>query len=298
MSISYVFQKVHTKIGLYAEFVKFEHTIFALPFAMASAILATSGWPSLSTLSWLLLAMVTGRTYGMGLNRLIDRHIDAKNPRTASRSLPSGRLKRMEAWGLTLGSLLLLIVATFQLPFICRQLLPIAIFALTLYSYTKLFSWVCHWVLGFSLGCAAIGGWVAVSGQWSWIAVVWGACVMFWVAGFDLLYACQDEAFDRQEHLYSVPACFGVANAITLSRCCHVLTIVFMAMFLVLYHHGNISHLHPVFWGILPLSMGLLFYEQNLVRPNDLSHINEAFFLVNGFLSILVFFILLLSKLL
>lgn len=295
MSLLVACSKITTKIALYAEFVKLEHSVFALPFALSAAILATSAWPNGSVLLWLLLAMVGGRAYGMGLNRLLDRHIDAKNPRTAVRSLPAGRLKLIEAWALTFVSLAVLIMATFQLPLICRQLLPIAIAVLTLYSYTKRFSWLCHWVLGLSLGCAAIGGWVAVSGQWSWIAVVWGACVMFWVAGFDLLYACQDADFDRHEHLHSVPARFGVSNAILASRFCHVITVVLMALFLSLYH-SNVS-LNAVSWGIVPLTAGLLIYEQSLVKADDLSRINEAFFLVNGFLSIAVFGILLAAKL-
>jgi 4-hydroxybenzoate polyprenyltransferase len=283
-------QRLQEKVALYADFVKFEHSVFALPFALSATLLATGpiNWPHPIDLLWIVLAMLGGRTYAMGFNRLVDRHIDAQNPRTAVRALPAGKLKLLEAWAITVLSLVVMTLATMQLPPLCLQLLPLAILIMTVYSYFKRFSWLAHFVLGLALGCGAIGGWVATTGVLPIRAVVWGVCILFWVAGFDLIYACQDAEFDRQKGLFSIPACFGVDTALWLSRLCHVATIVGMAAV-----GWKLGWVGPAYWVAVALSALLLAYEQSLVRPNDLSRVNEAFFLVNGVLSIVVFLLIL-----
>ena len=187
------------KVKEYAELVKFEHTVFALPFALSSMLLAVQPgtWPSIWTLLWVLLAMVGGRTYAMALNRLVDADIDAKNPRTENRSIPAGRVKKSETWVLIILSAILLTLATFQLPLVCQQLLPVAFFLLTLYSFVKRFSSLAHLVLGIALGSSAVGGWLAVTGEIAWLPIIFGFTVVFWVSGFDVIYACQDIEFDR-----------------------------------------------------------------------------------------------------
>ena len=192
-----------SRLGEYADLVKFEHTIFALPFALSAMLLAApaNAWPSPLTVLWVVLAMVGGRTYAMGLNRLIDAHIDGQNPRTQNRSIPAGRVSHKEAWMLILSSAALLIFAAFQLPVICQQLLPVAFIFLTIYSYMTLFSPLAHRVLGVALGSSAVGGWLAVTGQLTWLPVFFGFAVVFWVAGFDIIYACQDYDFDQSAGL-------------------------------------------------------------------------------------------------
>lgn len=278
------------KLFLYADFVKFEHSIFALPFALSATLLATGpiNWPHPLQLLWIIIAMIGGRTYAMGFNRLVDRHIDAKNPRTAVRALPAGKMSLLEAWAMTLFSLGLMILATAQLPPLCMTLLPLAVLIMTIYSYFKRFSWLAHFVLGLALGCGAIGGWVGITGILPIRAMVWGLCILFWVAGFDLIYACQDVDFDRQQGLFSVPARFGIDTTLWLSRLCHVMTII--GMMAVGWKLGWVG---AGYWIAVALSAGLLAYEQSLVRSNDLSRINEAFFLINGLLSIAVFILIL-----
>ncbi len=280
------------KLKLYADLVKFEHTIFALPFAMSAVLLASaSQWPSFQVVLWVILAMVGGRTYAMGLNRIIDHEIDGRNPRTQNRTLPAGRMKRAEAWMLTLLSLALMVLATAQLPVLCLYLLPLAIAILSVYSYIKRFSNLCHFVLGLALASSAIGGWIAVTGTMTLPAILFGLAVLFWVAGFDMIYACQDTDFDRKAGLYSVPASFGVAHALTFSRACHVLTVICLSLV------GWWLGLGIFYWVAVALTAGMLLYEQSLVSETDLSRVNEAFFNVNGIISVGVFLLILLDKL-
>lgn len=281
----------------YADLVKFEHTIFALPFALSAMLLAMPGpqWPSFLTVLWVVLCMVGGRTYAMGLNRLIDAHIDGQNPRTSNRSIPAGRVNRKEAWGLILASGLLLTLATSQLPVICIQLLPVAFLILTVYSYMKLVSPLAHLVLGVALGSSAVGGWLAVTGQLAWQPVIFGFAVVFWVAGFDIIYACQDVEFDEEAGLKSIPVALGLDGALKLSRLFHVFTVGLLVLFAL----G-----HPVglfFWLAIFLTAGMLVYEHWLIRgdgrsPIRLDKVNEAFFNVNGRISLGVFLLVLLDK--
>ena len=286
------------RLAEYAELVRFEHTIFALPFALSAMLLATPGsqWPSFFTVIWVILCMVGGRTYAMGLNRLIDARIDGQNPRTQNRSIPAGRVSKKGAWCLTIVSGLLLLLATWQLPFICRLLLPLAFLILTVYSYMKLFSPLAHLVLGIALGSSAVGGWLAVTGELAWQPVVFGFAVVFWVAGFDVIYACQDYEFDQKAGLKSIPVALGLDRALSLSRLFHLLTVALLVGFAL----G-----HPVglfFWVAILMTAIMLIYEHWLIRGDELSPIrlekvNEAFFTVTGRISLAVFFCVLADKL-
>jgi 4-hydroxybenzoate polyprenyltransferase len=270
------------KIQHYADLVKFEHTVFALPFALSAVLLASGPqWPSLNVVLWVVLAMVGGRTFAMGMNRIIDINIDGKNPRTQNRALPAGRVKIAEAWGLSILALILMVVATFQLPVICRQLLPIALAILILYSYVKRFSNMAHLVLGLALGSSAIGGWIAVTGELSWTALLFGLGVLFWVAGFDIIYACQDVDFDRSHGLFSIPASWSIKTGLRISRVFHVFTVLCLIA---------VGLLHPyisgIYWGAVGLVAFMLYYEHTLVSDKDLSRVDEAFFMVNGQISL------------
>lgn len=284
-------QAFNRQLAAYAELVQFEHTIFALPFALSAMLLATPlhQWPSVWTFFWIVLAMVGGRTYAMGLNRLIDATIDGKNPRTQGRSIPAGRVTRIKAILLVLAAATLFTLATFQLPLICRLLLPVAFVVLTIYSYVKLFSPLAHLVLGVALGSSAVGGWLAVTGLLSWPPVIFGLAVAFWVAGFDIIYACQDYTFDCAEGLKSIPAALGLRQALWVSRAFHAITIGLMVLFACLYPVSG--------WGFqaaIALTAGMLLYEHWLIRGDDqnplrLDKVNAAFFNVNGRISIGVF---------
>lgn len=282
-----------SKLAEYAELVKFEHTIFALPFALSAMLLASpyGEWPSVMTLFWILMAMVGGRTYAMALNRLIDASIDGANPRTKSRSIPAGRVKKLEASVLVLIAGLLLAVATFQLPPLCQTLLPVAYFILTIYSFVKRFSSLAHLVLGVALGSSAVGGWLAVTGELSWLPVIFGFAVVFWVSGFDVIYACQDYDFDKDAGLHSIPVALGIPGALILSKVFHVLCVALLMTFGFLYSATGICY-----WIATALTALMLLYEHRLVSPQNLSKINEAFFTVNGRISMSVFLLILLDK--
>jgi 4-hydroxybenzoate polyprenyltransferase len=278
------------KIADYAELVKFEHTIFALPFALSAMLLACpkAVWPSPVTLLWIVLAMVGGRTYAMALNRLLDATIDAKNPRTQTRAIPAGRVKPWEGWVMAAVSFGILLGATMQLPVLCLHLLPIAWALLTGYSFMKRFSSLAHLVLGLALGASAIGGWVAVTGQLTGLPVLFGVAVMAWVAGFDVMYACQDQAFDQAEGLHSIPAWLGITKSLWISRGLHVLAVGCLLGFWGWYNavNGGINALFGVAIGTMAC---LLFKEHRLVSPTDLSRLDEAFFAINGQISLLIF---------
>lgn len=291
---------LNERLSEYADLVKFEHTIFALPFALSSMLLATppNQWPHWTTVFWVGLAMVGGRTYAMGLNRLIDVDIDGKNPRTQMRSIPAGRVSSREAWLLILASAALLTFATFQLPLICRLLLPLAFLVLTLYSYVKLFSSLAHLVLGFALGSSAVGGWLAVTGVLSWPPVIFGSAVVFWVAGFDIIYACQDFEFDQKARLKSIPVALGIHRSLWVSRFFHLMTVLLLTGFALLYPHTGLF-----FWLAILMTAGMLVYEHCLIKgdgktPVRLEKINEAFFNINGKISLGVFVCVALQKIL
>ncbi len=271
------------KTRLLMENVKFEHSIFALPFAYLGMILAAKGLPSLSQFVWITVAMVGARTFAMSVNRLADRPEDARNPRTARRPLPLGLLR---PWEVTLSAVVALAVTAFaawQLNPLALMLLPLAALILAGYAFTKRFTWLCHFILGLADGGAPFGGWIAVTGTLSWEPLLLCLAVAFWVGGFDLIYACQDVEFDRANGLHSVPARFGIAASLTQARVWHTLTVFLLAGV------GVMDGLRWPYWLGLAGAVGLLAYEHSLISPRDLSKLNMAFFNVNGYLAVLVF---------
>ncbi|MEW5821758.1 MAG: UbiA-like polyprenyltransferase [Cyanobacteriota bacterium] len=272
---------ITTRIKEYSDLVKFEHSIFALPFTLSGMLLSvTNKWPEPIIFAWVIIAMVGGRTAAMALNRIIDKNIDKLNPRTENRAIPAGRIKVSKALWLTIISLLLMILAVLQLPLICIYLLPVAIFIIIIYSYTKRFTVFSHFVLGFVLGSASIGGWLAVSGKITLPSILWGAAITFWVAGFDIIYSIQDEDFDKEQNLYSLPAKIGIAKSLFVSRSCHVLTVLLLFIMCFMLSTGTFIWLATLFTAVM------LIYEQSLISANDLSKVNVAFFNINGFISI------------
>ena len=290
-----------SKLLDYASLVKFEHTVFALPFALTGLLLANPmpALPQVETVIWVLLAMIGGRTYAMGLNRIADAKFDALNPRTASREIPSGKVSILEAWGLTLVALGVMMFAVFQLPLLCQQLLPLAILILTLYSYTKRFTSLCHLVLGLALGASAIGGWLAQTGDWQGgLSLGFGVGVALWVMGFDIIYACQDADFDTAHQLYSIPVKIGVASALRLSRWIHGASVLALLAFAWQYSHSAYGFIGWGFCLALSVMSVLLVLEHRLVSADDLSRGNQAFFTLNGQISVGFFILVLLERLL
>jgi 4-hydroxybenzoate polyprenyltransferase len=274
---------VFKKIRIFLEMIKFEHTIFALPFAYVGAFLTGRGISDLHGLLWITLAMVGARTAAMSLNRIIDRHLDAKNPRTAGRALPKGLLSTAEVWIYVFLSFVLLLYAARQLSPLAFRLFPIAVLVLSTYSFTKRFSWTCHLFLGAALGLAPLGSWIALTGRFDLAPVLLALGVLFWVAGFDIIYACDDYDFDRKEGVYSIPARFGIKKALTVSAAFHIIApLLFLASGLVL----NLGVFYLAGVGI---AVAILFRQHTLVRPDDLSHAGVAFFNMNGILSIVIF---------
>jgi len=279
-----------TRLRTFLDMVRFEHTIFALPFAYLGMVLAanlpsTEGirLPTLFQFVWITVAMAAARTLAFAVNRYADRAYDARNPRTANRPIPTGRLSP----GATLGyggvALLILALAAWQLNDLALKLLPGALALLVGYSYTKRFTWLSHWILGATDGLAPAGAWVAVRAAVDLPAWLLWLAVTFWIAGFDLIYACQDTAFDRAEGLHSVPARFGNAVALRLAQVNHALTVLALAGI------GGIMGLGWVYWVGLAGVAGLLIYEHSIVSPADLSKVNVAFFNVNSYIAIIIF---------
>ena len=277
----------------FLNFVKFEHSIFALPFALSGTILASqTGFPEIQTIFWIVLAMVSARSLAMSLNRIIDKDIDLKNPRTKDRELPSGKMSYMQGILFSVLSLFVLIISSLQLPKLCLYLLPVAVIWFYIYPYTKRFTAFSHLWLGIALGASVIAGWIAVTGTInSFIPILLGFAVTFWVAGFDIIYACQDYNFDKENKLFSIPAKYGIKNSLIVSRSFHILTIVFLVFLGLIISPSYIYWLSVIFVG------GMLLYEQSLVKHNDLSKVNIAFFTINGWVSIGFFVFILLEKL-
>ncbi len=272
------------RVRVFLEAIKFEHTIFALPFAYLGMVLAARGWPTLHQFVWITIAMTSARTLAMAVNRVADLEYDACNPRTASRPLVRGELTPTQVWLAAAISLVVFLFSAWQLnPFVFK-LAPLAVVALVGYSYTKRFTWLTHWWLGLTDGAAAAGAWAAVTASLShptpWL--LWLA-VTFWIAGFDLIYACQDVEFDREVGLHSVPARFGIPVALRAAQLSHAVTV------LSLVGVGLVEGLGWPYWVGLAVVVGLLAYEHSLVKPHDLSKVNVAFFTVNGYISVITF---------
>jgi 4-hydroxybenzoate polyprenyltransferase len=273
----------------FASLVKLEHTVFALPFAYVGMLLALGAVPSAQDWVWVTVAMVGARTLAMGLNRLIDAELDARNPRTATRELPSGALSRAQVAGLCLAALALFLVAIFQLDPLVRWLWPVPVAFFVVYPYLKRVTWLCHLWLGASLGLAPVGAWVAVTGELPWEAWTLGAAVALWVAGFDLFYSLFDLEHDRAEGLHSWATRFGERGVFVGARLHHAGTVALLAATALGVGAGVLHWL-----GIVAVA-ALLAYEHSLVRPGDLRRLNAAFFTVNGVISIVFFCFVLLD---
>jgi 4-hydroxybenzoate polyprenyltransferase len=264
----------------YGRMIRFTHSVFALPFALASvALAARGGGITAGQAFWIVVAMVSARSAAMGFNRLADQGIDARNPRTASRELPRGLLSRREAWAFVWASAAVFVLAAARLNPLCLALAPVALAIVLGYSYTKRFTAASHLVLGLSLAVAPVGAWLAVRGRLEAAPLVLGLAVVLWVAGFDTIYACQDVEFDRSEGLRSIPASVGVARALAVARALHVLAV---AALLGLYW---LAPLHGLYLGGVAVVAALLAYEHTLVRPDTLSRVMQAFNL-NGWVSL------------
>jgi len=272
-----------SKLWTTLEMIKFEHSVFALPFALTGAMLAVGGWPSWRQLFWITVAMVGARSAAMAFNRIADREIDAQNPRTQARALPAGHLSLRFAAGFTVAAAALLVLAAWELNPLAFKLSPVALALLLLYSYTKRFTLLSHVVLGACLGLSPVAAWIALRGDVSASVILLGVAVTLWVAGFDMIYACQDVAFDGYMELHSVPKRFGVAAALYASAALHVLMLGLLVVV------AGMSGLGWIALGGLVAVAALLAYEHLLVKPSDLSRLNAAFFTVNGYISILFF---------
>jgi 4-hydroxybenzoate polyprenyltransferase len=269
--------------------IKFEHSVFALPFAFLGALLAAhpavggaGGWPTARQILWIVVAMVAGRSAAMAFNRIADRGYDALNPRTAQRELPTRQLSLGFTWAFTLVAAAALVFAAWQLNLLAFQLSPLVLAVLFFYSYTKRFTVLTHWVLGACLGMAPAGAWIAVRGSLDWEILPLSLAVLCWVAGFDIIYACQDVEFDRKTGLFSLPARIGIAGALWVSRALHVLMLGLLLWLALQAALGLLA-----FTGLAVVAV-LLAYEHSLVKADDLSRVNAAFFTVNGYISILL----------
>ncbi len=266
------------------EMIKIEHTLFALPFALLGAVLAARGLPSGRVLFWILIAMVGARSAAMAFNRLVDRRFDAANPRTATRAIPAGLLSVQFVTLFVVASSALFFLAAAMLNRLTLWLAPIALGSVLFYSYTKRFSPLCHLVLGWCLSIAPTGAWIAVRGAIdSPVPLLLSLAVMLWTAGFDILYACQDKEFDQRQGLRSIPQSLGIANALLISRLLHLF------MFTTLLWVFVITGLHWIGFVGLLATAALLVYQHSLVKANDLSRLNMAFFTTNAYVSIILF---------
>src|SRR5579864_8455022 len=279
-----------SRIRTVLEMIKFEHSIFALPFALTAALLAArtvhanSGgpaWPTWQQIAWIVVAMVGARSFAMTINRIADLRYDAANPRTQNRALVTGALTVPFAWAFTFLSAALLVVAAWRLNRLALELSPVALAVLFFYSYTKRFTSWSHLVLGFCLGISPAAAWIAITGTLDWRMLILCAAVTLWVGGFDVLYGCQDVEFDRRAGLHSIPKRFGIARALLMARGMHVVMVALLA-----WLAASFALPWPAWAGIAVVA-ALLAYEHSLVKPDDLSRMNAAFFAVNGYISLL-----------
>lgn len=271
------------KIGILLEMIKFKLTVFAMPFAFTGAFLAARGVPRPHVIFWIVLAMVGARTCAMGFNRIVDAKFDGANPRTAERALPAGEVKMVEAWAMIILAGIVFFVSCHQLNPLTMAIAPFALSLTLFYSLTKRFTSFCHLILGVALAISPLGGWVAVAGNLTHYPLVLSAGVLFWVAGFDTIYACLDADFDRKSGLYSLPARLGRERAFRLAVLFHALAFLFFTLTGVQYGLNYIYYI-----GII-LTAGALFYQHIIVNPRDLSRIKAAFFSMNGFISLTLF---------
>jgi len=284
---------IFSKAVDYSRMIKIAHTIFALPFALAAVVLAYPEYPvKLSGLFWILVAMVSARSAAMGFNRIADAEIDAKNPRTSIREIPKGVISLKEAYAFVILSSAVFIFAAAMLSRLCFWLSFPVLCVFFFYSYSKRFTWLAHLILGLAIGMAPMGVWIAISGEASWKIGILSLALLTYIAGFDILYACQDIDFDKKEGLHSIPSKFGVCRAMRISTLLHIISVVCLAS---LYWQFALSSAYLVVVGIIAL---LFIVEHTLVNPDDLSRIDMAFFHVNSAISVLVFIAVLAGALL
>jgi 4-hydroxybenzoate polyprenyltransferase len=274
-----------SRIRTVLEMIKFEHSVFALPFALTGALLAARSkfhsWPSLRQVLWIVVAMVAARSAAMTINRIVDLRYDSWNPRTKMRALATGALSVSFAWTFTSIAIAVFFLAAWQLNSLALKLAPVALAILFFYSYTKRFTSWSHLFLGFALGISPAAAWIAVTGSFDWRMLILCAAVTLWVGGFDVLYACQDVEFDREAELFSVPKRFGIANALLIARVMHAGVVILLSWLAL-----GFGLPWPAWVGIAVVA-ALLGYEHSLVKANDLSKLNAAFFTVNGYISML-----------
>lgn len=279
------------KITDYLRMIKFSHSVFALPFAFTGALLAAGGIPTIRQIFWITIAMFGARSGAMGMNRIIDKKIDALNPRTKDRELPSGVIRSGEALFFTIAAFAIFLTASYNLNPLCFTIAPFAIAVIILYPFTKRFTWLCHVVLGIAISFAPFGAWAAVRGTVDPEIFPLVIAVLFWVAGFDLFYALHDMDFDKEQSLYSVPSRFGIRTTLWTAWVFHLITVL---MLLLLVSIFNLSAIYV--FGVL-VATAMLLYEHSLVKPTDLSRLDMAFFNMNGYISITVFVFTLLNYL-
>jgi 4-hydroxybenzoate polyprenyltransferase len=273
-----------SEVAKFGRMIKFEHTLFALPFAMAAAAIAARGHGiSVVRLFGIVVAMAGARTAAMGFNRIVDRHIDAKNPRTAKREIPAGAISVRAAWAMTLAATAVFVGAAAALGPLCLALSPVALFFLYGYSFTKRFTALCHLFLGLAIASGPAGAWIAVRGDFGWAPGLLMIAVGSWIAGFDILYALADRDFDRTAGLHSIPARFGVGGALAISALFHLVTVGALLALTAVAHLGA-----PYLTGVVVVT-ALLIYEHAIVRPSDLSRLDVAFFTLNGYVSVAFF---------
>lgn len=264
--------------------IKFEHTLFALPFAYLGMILGAKGLPDLPVFILITIAMVGARTYAMALNRLFDLDLDKRNPRTKDRALPKKTVTKIEAICLTFAALILFFAAVYLLPPLCLKLWPAVIIPMTFYSLAKRFTWLCHFLLGTCLGLAPLGSWIAVNGNMPNAGIyILGLAVMFWTAGFDIIYSCQDHTFDRKENLHSAPVRFGIRTSLNITKALHAITVILLVSCGIYFSLGMVYYLGMAIVAVF------LIYENTIISENDMSRVNAAFFTANGFVSIIAF---------
>ncbi len=270
------------KLKIILEMIKFEHTIFALPFAIMSAFIASGGLPSLPKLGWILVAMVGARSCAMAFNRLADAEIDSENPRTAMRAIPAGLITKGVVWVFTLVSAGLLVFAAWRLNPLAFALSPVALAVIMGYSYTKRFTSLSHFWLGLALSISPVGAWIAIQGRFDWTPIILCCVVLLWTAGFDIIYACQDVNFDKKHGLHSIPARLGIRWALWVSSALHVVAVLLLFCIPLLTELGLFYYIGV---GIVIL---IFIYEHAIVKPNDLSRVNLAFFTLNGMISLVL----------
>jgi 4-hydroxybenzoate polyprenyltransferase len=275
---------MYRKLSLILEDIKFEHTLFALPFALMSAFIAAGGVPLLDKLFWILVAMGGARSAAMSFNRVVDAKFDKVNIRTRNWAIPSGKLKISQYTIFIFISILIFELACFNLNTLAFYLSPLALFILFFYSFTKRFTIFSHFFLGLALGIAPVGAWIAIREEISLASLIIGLSVLLWTAGFDIIYACQDVEFDKEQKLFSFPERFGISFSLRFSYFLHMIVIITLALLIFI---ADLRHIYLVGWLMISL---LLIYEHRIIKPSDLSRVNIAFFTINGVVSLLLMF--------